>query len=304
MSKFPSTPLLRRGWLLRAGMWLLSLAVLPMATARAADDYVLGADSQRQPGVLEGTVTKKRWVSEKIFPGTERDFWVYVPQQYKGTEPAALLVLQDGGAYVDPQGQFRTTIVLDNLIHQGAIPVTIAVFINPGQIPATAEGQKPRANRSFEYDTLSDQYARFLLEELLPEVGRELKLTADPAHRVIGGISSGAICAFTAAWERPDAFGKVLSHVGSYTNIRGGHVYPSLIRKTERKPIRIFLQEGSNDLDNLHGSWPLANQEMAAAFKFAGYDYRFEYGDGGHNGKHGGALMPESLRWLWREHRK
>jgi enterochelin esterase-like enzyme len=285
-------------------MWLLSLAVLPMATARAADDYVLGADSQRQPGVPEGTVTKKRWVSEKIFPGTERDFWVYVPQQYKGTEPAALLVLQDGGAYVDPQGQFRTTIVLDNLIHQGAIPVTIAVFINPGQIPATVEGQKPRANRSFEYDTLSDQYARFLLEELLPEVGRELKLTADPAHRVIGGISSGAICAFTAAWERPDAFGKVLSHVGSYTNIRGGHVYPSLIRKTERKPIRIFLQEGSNDLDNLHGSWPLANQEMAAAFKFAGYDYRFEYGDGGHNGKHGGALMPESLRWLWREHRK
>jgi enterochelin esterase family protein len=135
-------------------------------------------------------------------------------------------------------------------------------------------------------------------------VGRELKLTADPVHRVIGGISSGAICAFTAAWERPDAFGKVLSHVGSYTNIRGGHVYPSLIRKTERKPIRIFLQEGSNDLDNLHGSWPLANQEMAAAFKFAGYDYRFEYGDGGHNGKHGGALMPESLRWLWREHRK
>jgi enterochelin esterase-like enzyme len=192
-------------------MWLLSLAVLPMATARAADDYVLGADSQRQPGVPEGTVTKKRWVSEKIFPGTERDFWVYVPQQYKGTEPAALLVLQDGGAYVDPQGQFRTTIVLDNLIHQGAIPVTIAVFINPGQIPATAEGQKPRANRSFEYDTLSDQYARFLLEELLPEVGRELKLTADPVHRVIGGISSGAICAFTAAWERPDAFGKVLS---------------------------------------------------------------------------------------------
>jgi enterochelin esterase-like enzyme len=285
-------------------MWLLSLAVLPMATARAADDYVLGADSQRQPGVPEGTVTKKRWVSEKIFPGTERDFWVYVPQQYKGTEPAALLVLQDGGAYVDPQGQFRTTIVLDNLIHQGAIPVTIAVFINPGQIPATVEGQKPRANRSFEYDTLSDQYARFLLEELLPEVGRELKLTADPAHRVIGGISSGAICAFTAAWERPEAFGKVLSHVGSYTNIRGGHVYPSLIRKTERKPIRIFLQEGSNDLDNLHGSWPLANQEMAAAFKFAGYDYRFEYGDGGHNGKHGGALMPESLRWLWREHRK
>ena len=285
-------------------MWLLSLAVFPVTTARAADDYVLGADSQRQPGVPEGTVTKKRWVSEKIFPGTERDFWVYVPQQYKGTEPAALLVLQDGGAYVDPQGQFRTTIVLDNLIHQGAIPVTIAVFINPGQIPATVEGQKPRANRSFEYDTLSDQYARFLLEELLPEVGRELKLTADPAHRVIGGISSGAICAFTAAWERPDAFGKVLSHVGSYTNIRGGHVYPSLIRKTERKPIRIFLQEGSNDLDNLHGSWPLANQEMAAAFKFAGYDYRFEYGDGGHNGKHGGALMPESLRWLWREHRK
>ncbi|MFM7162187.1 MAG: alpha/beta hydrolase [Planctomycetaceae bacterium] len=300
----PNSLFARRGSLLGAAMWLLSLVLLPANGAVAADDYVLGADSQRQPGVPEGTVTKKRWVSEKIFPGTERDFWVYVPQQYKPTEPAALLVLQDGGAYVDPQGQFRTTIVLDNLIHQGAIPVTIAVFINPGQIPATAEGQKPRANRSFEYDTLSDQYARFLLEELLPEVGREFKLTTNPADRVIGGISSGAICAFTVAWERPEAFGKVLSHVGSYTNIRGGHVYPSLIRKTERKPVRIFLQEGSNDLDNLHGSWPLANQEMAAAFKFAGYDYRFEYGDGGHNGKHGGALMPESLRWLWREHRK
>jgi len=294
----------RAGRWIGSSLWLAGLVLACCQTLFAADDYVLGPDSQRQAGVPEGTVTKKRWVSEKIFPGTERDFWVYVPQQYTGNEPAALLVLQDGGAYVDPQGQFRTTIVLDNLIHQGALPVTVAVFISPGQIAPAVAGQKPRQNRSFEYDTLSDQYVRFLLDELLPEVGRELKISTDPAQRAIGGISSGAICAFTAAWERPDAFGKVLSHVGSYTNIRGGHVYPSLIRKTERKPIRIFLQEGSNDLDNLHGSWPLANQEMAAAFKFAGYDYRFEYGDGGHNGKHGGALLPESLRWLWREHKR
>jgi enterochelin esterase family protein len=143
-----------------------------------------------------------------------------------------------------------------------------------------------------------------LIEEILPEVAIEYNLTTDPNGRALCGISSGGICAFTAAWERPEAFGKVLSQVGSFTNIRGGHVYPSLIRKTERKPIRVFLQDGSHDLDNMHGNWPLANQEMAAALKFAGYDYKFEFGDGGHNGKHGGAILPDSLRWLWRDYPK
>jgi enterochelin esterase family protein len=191
--------------------------------------------------------------------------------------------------------------VFDNLIHKKEMPLTVGIFINPGAVPAAVQGAQPRSNRSFEYDTLNDQYVRFLEQEILPEVGKKLQLRQDAAGRAICGISSGGICAFTAAWQRPDLFSKVLSHVGSFTNIRGGDVYPGIVRKTEAKPIRVFLQDGSNDLDNLHGSWPLANQSMAAALKFAKYDYRFEYGDGGHNGKHGGAILPESLRWLWRD---
>lgn len=138
---------------------------------------------------------------------------------------------------------------------------------------------------------------------MLPEVGRKYNLTKDPEGRAVCGVSSGGICAFTVAWERPDQFRKVMSHIGSFTNIRGGHVYPALIRKTPPKSLRIFLQDGSNDLDNAHGNWPLANQQMAAALKFANYDYRFEFGDGGHTHKHGGSLLPDSLRWLWRGYR-
>ncbi|MBI2825298.1 MAG: esterase family protein [Planctomycetia bacterium] len=283
---------------------LLALLVIAFAatTARAAD-YQLGPDSQRHEGVPRGQVTQHYWKS-KIFPGTERDYWVYVPAQYKPEAPACVMVFQDGKNYVNEEGQFRVPIVFDNLIHKGEVPVTIGIFINPGVIPPTSGDGKPEANRSFEYDSLSDQYARFLLEEMLPEVAKEYKLVDSAAGRAICGISSGGICSWTVAWERPDAFSKVLSHVGSFTNIRGGHVYPALIRKTEKKPIRIFMQDGSGDLDNAHGNWPLANQEMAAALRFAGYDYRFEYGDGGHNGKHGGAILPESLRWLWRDYAK
>ncbi|MDP6468554.1 MAG: alpha/beta hydrolase-fold protein, partial [Pirellulaceae bacterium] len=225
---------------------------------------------------------------------------VYVPQQYDATRPACVMVFQDGRNYVNEKGQFRTTVVFDNLIHQKAMPVTIGIFINPGVIPASDNQAEPRRNRSFEYDSLSDLYARFLLEEILPAVGKDYNLTDDPECRAIGGISSGGICAWTVAWQRPDAFRKVLSHVGSFTNIRGGHVYPALIRKTERKPIRAFLQGGENDLDNLHGHWPLANRQMAAALKFSKYDYEFVMGTEGHNGKHGGAILPESLKWLWR----
>jgi enterochelin esterase family protein len=275
------------------------LVLLPMPLA-AADDYQLGPDSMRQPGVPKGTVTLHNWKSD-IFPGTVRDYRVYVPAQYDGKTPACVMVFQDGANYANETGQFRVPVVFDNLIHKKEIPVTIGIFINPGMVPPADPKQKPRGNRSFEYDTLSDQYARFLEKEILPEVGKEYKLRQDAAGRAIGGISSGGICAFTVAWERPDLFSKVLSHVGSFTNIRGGDVYPGIIRKTERKPIRVFLQDGSGDLDNLHGNWPLANQQMAAALKFAGYDYQFVFGDGGHNGKHGGAILPESLRWLWRE---
>jgi enterochelin esterase-like enzyme len=271
---------------------------LASTSAFGADDYKHGPDSERQAGVPEGTVTKHHWTS-KTFPGTERDYWVYVPKQYDGSKPAAVMVFQDGGNYVDDKKDFRVPIVFDNLIHKGEMPVTIGIFINPGAVPPAGDG-KPRVNRSFEYDSLSPQYADFLLKEILPEVGKSYKLSTKPEERAICGISSGGICAWTVAWEKPEAFGKVLSHVGSFTNIRGGHVYPALIRKTEAKPIRVYLQDGSGDLDNVHGNWPLANQEMASALKFAGYDYRFDYGDGAHNGKHGGAVLPDALRWLWR----
>ena len=280
---------------------VFAMAFVATAPVWAVDDYKLGPDSEVQKGVPAGKVTQHRWTS-KVFPATERDYWVYVPAQYDGSKPACVMVFQDGGSYQDNTKSFRVPIVFDNLIHRGEMPVTIGIFINPGNVPATEPKGSPLANRSFEYDTPSDQYARFLLEEILPAVGKDYKLTDDPNGRAICGISSGGICAFTVAWERPDQFRKVLSHVGSFTNIRGGHVYPALIRKTEHKPIRVFLQDGSGDLDNAHGNWPLANQEMAAALKFAGYDYKFEYGDGGHNGKHGGAILPDSLRWLWRDY--
>jgi len=281
-----------------------SLALLIALPALAADDYKLGPDSMEQPNVPKGKVLKQEPWKSKIFDGTVRDWWIYVPEQYDGKAPASVMVFQDGGGYVSDKGQHRVPTVFDNLIHKKEMPVTIGIFLQPGNIPAADKDQKPRSNRSFEYDTLSDQYARFLEKEILPEVAKKYTLREDAAGRAICGISSGGICAFTVAWERPDLFSKVLSHVGSFTNIRGGDVYPGMIRKTEKKPIRVFLQDGSGDLDNLHGSWPLANQQMAAALKFAKYDYKFEYGDGGHNGKHGGAILPDSLRWLWREQDK
>lgn len=283
--------------------WTL-LLILPAAVWGGDEEYKLGPDSQRQEGVPVGKVTDHEWKSQ-VFPGTVRRYSVYVPAQYTGKEPAAVMVFQDGHSYVNEKGKFRAPIVMDNLIHKKEMPVTIGIFIDPGHKKETLpekRGWDPRPeNRSFEYDTLSDQYARFLLEEILPEVGKTYKLTDDPDRRAICGISSGGICAWTVAWERPDQFRKVLSHVGSFTNIRGGHVYHALIRKTPKKPIRVFLQDGSGDLDNEHGNWPLANQEMAAALKFAKYDSEFVYGTGGHNDTHGAAILPDSMRWLWRE---
>jgi enterochelin esterase-like enzyme len=281
--------------------WSIVIVWAAMGLAPAADNYTLGPDSQPKPGVPQGTLTQHTWNS-KIFPGTTREYQVYIPKQYDGKTPACVMVFQDGANYAHPERQFRVPVVFDNLIHEGAMPVTVGIFINPGTYPAAgAKNKGGRSNRSFEYDTLSDQYARFLEEEILPEVGKSVKLRNDAAGRAICGISSGGICAFTVAWERPDLFSKVLSHVGSFTNIRGGDAYPGMIRKTERKPIRVFLQDGENDLDNLHGSWPLGNLSMAAALKFMDYDYKFVFGDGGHNGKHGGVILPDSLRWLWRD---
>ncbi|TWU06901.1 enterobactin/ferric enterobactin esterase [Symmachiella macrocystis] len=285
---------------------LLPLAAVCLITASMAaaaeEEYKLGPDSMVQEGVPQGTVTKGTWTSDKVFPGTVRDYWIYVPKQYDPQKPACVMVFQDGKWYVNTEQQFRVPTVFDNLIHKGEMPVTIGIFLNPGTFPAAKPEGKPKSNRSFEYDTLSDQYARFLLEEILPAVGKDYNLTDDPNGRAIGGISSGGICAWTVAWERPDAFRKVLSHVGSFTNIRGGHDYQAQIRKTDPKPIRIFMQDGEKDLDNIHGNWPLANQQLAKSLAFKEYDYKFVYGTGAHNGIHGGAILPESLRWLWRDY--
>jgi enterochelin esterase family protein len=282
-----------------------TLAAFPLflaaGFAAAADDYKLGPDSQPKPDVPQGEVTKHTW-SSQVFPGTVRDYWVYVPKQYKPDgPPACVMVFQDGGGYQSRTGAWRVPVVFDNLIAAGEMPVTVGLFINPGVIPTTDPKREPRRNRSFEYDTLSDQYATFLEKEMLPELGKRVRLRTDPASRAVCGASSGGICSFTAAWQRPDLFGKVLSTIGSFTNIRGGDVYPGMIRKTERKPIRVFLQDGCNDLDNLHGSWPLGNLQMAAALRYMNYDYKFVYGDGAHTSRHGAAILPDALRWLWRD---
>jgi enterochelin esterase family protein len=270
-----------------------------------ADDtkYQLGPDSKVKSGVPQGTVTQHEWLNSKVFKGTKRRYSVYVPAQYRKGKPAALMVFQDGHAYESLNGHFRVPIVFDNLIHEGAMPPTIAVFIDPGthdEMPKKRGWEPTPSNRSYEYDSLSSEYATFLTDEILKQVEGQYSITKNPKLRAIGGISSGGICAFTVAWERPELFAKVLSHIGSFVNIRGGHHYAAMIRKTDAKPIRVFLQGGSNDIDNEHGNWPLANQQMAKSLAYKAYDFKFVYGEGTHNGAHGGAILPESLRWLWR----
>lgn len=278
---------------------LICLVGNPAIAQQPNEPYKLGPDSEVRKGVPEGKITHHTWTSQ-VFEGTTREYSVYVPAQYKG-EPAKVMVFQDGHAYVDRKGQFRVPVVLDNLIHKGDLPIIVGVFINPGHKGHKAPETPWKANnRSFEYDTLSDQYSKLLLDEILPEVGQTVRLSDKAEDRAICGISSGGICAFTVAWERPDAFHKVLSHVGSFTNIRGGHDYEARIRKTPNKNIRVFLQDGNKDLDNEHGNWWLGNLQMEASLKFKKYDHKFVGGEGGHNGIHGGAILPDSLRWLWR----
>jgi enterochelin esterase-like enzyme len=267
----------------------------------AADDFKLHQLAVEKPDMPRGTVKKMEPWASKIYEGTTRDWSVYVPAQYRAEKPACLMVFQDGHDYVNPKGNWRVPAVFDNLIARGDMPVTLAIFINPGH---NGSYQPPSpwkvSNRSIEYDTLGDRYSRFLLEEIIPEVEKDYRITDSPAGRAIGGASSGGICAFTAAWERPDKFGKVFSTIGSFTNIRGGHAYPYLIRVTERKPIRVFLQDGRNDLDNPFGNWPLANEMMVAALKYMNYEVEFVQGEGGHNSKHGGSIFPDAMKWLWR----
>ena len=275
---------------------LLSLLAWTLAVplTRAADDYKPGPDSLPQPGVPLGTVTKHSFTNSGIFPGTARDYWVYVPAQYDPAKPACLMVFQDGLLW-------NATNVFNNLIHKKEIPVIIGVFVQPGVVPALSTNALPRFNRSFEYDSLGERYALFLIEELLPEVRKNYHLSTNPSDCAIAGSSSGGICAFTAAWERPDAFRRVFSSIGSFTDLRGGNVYPALIRKTEPKPLRVFLQDGSGDLNIYSGSWWIANQDVLSALQFAGYAVTNVWGDGAHSGKHATAIFPDALRWLWQD---
>ncbi|WP_442507005.1 alpha/beta hydrolase [Novipirellula sp. SH528] len=287
-------------YLVTPAMLALALCAQPVT----AEDYQHGPDSQPNDAVPHGKVTQHAWDSSKVFEGTRRRYSVYVPAQYDGKTPAALMVFQDGHAFEGTKGDFRVPVVFDNLIAKGQMPVTIAVMIDPGHKGELAEkrGWSPRpSNRSFEYDTVSGDYAEFLLTEILPEVEKDYRISKNPKMRAICGNSSGGICAFSVAWHRPDQFQKVLSHIGSFVDLRGGHNYPPMIRKADKKPIRVFLQDGENDLDNQFGNWPLANRQMGKALAFKDYDYKLVFGSEAHNGKHGGAIFPDSLRWLWRD---
>ncbi len=266
------------------------------------EEYQLGPNSQSYEGIPSGTLTQHTWKST-IYPNTTRDYYVYVPAQYDASQPAALMVFQDGHTYVKADGDFRVPTVFDNLISQGKMPVTLGLFVNPGHSLDSLPPANPwkATNRSREYDEVSDNYGRFLQEELIPELKKRYNISDDPTMRAIAGISSGGICAFTAAWFYPEHFHKVMSHIGSFTDIRGGHNYPSMIRKQEKKELRVFMQDGSQDLNNEHGNWWLANLQMESALQYRRYDYRFVEGTGGHSGNHGGAILPESLAWLWRD---
>ena len=286
-----------------AGHWRYEADGSPRAMGQY-EDYPTNVEEKKQPGVPAGTLTQMPSWRSKIFDGTSRDWWVYVPAGATPGKPLAVMVFQDGGG---PKNWIPT--VFDNMIAKGEIPPTVGIFINPG----TFDGG--RSNRSVEYDTLSDKYARFLIDEILPEVGKMATLTQNPDERLIFGVSSGGICAFTVAWEHPEAFRKVATGVGSFVNLQGGpsgigggHNYPILIRKSvgndktiPPKPLRVYLTDGANDLDNPFGNWPLANQYMAKSLAWAGYDYKFVYGNGFHGGRYSQYLMPDILRWLWRK---
>jgi enterochelin esterase family protein len=305
-----------------ACLLLTVMSTVLLSSAFAADEkekkpkkdpdagYVPGPDSMTHEGVPQGQLIKNHMKDCKTYPGIERDWWIYVPAQYDATKPACLLVFQDGGGYIDRNGGMRMLNVMDNLIHKKQMPVTIGVFINPGD-KQYKPGEAPRkkadgspagaTNRSIEYDTMSDVYSQFLLTELLPQVTSEYNITKDPAGRAIGGSSSGAICAFTVAWNHPDQFRNVVSFIGSYTNIRGGDKYPEIVKTSERKDLRIYQQDGKNDVVNQFGSWWEANNKMADILQEKGYDHIFVTGEGAHNGKHAAMLMPDAIRWIFRD---
>ncbi|MCA9131683.1 MAG: gluconolactonase [Planctomycetales bacterium] len=281
--------------------WLSTFALLSTAWAVAQEEsqVPLPREAEVQEGIPAGKVEGPFMLASKIYPGTEREYWLYIPAQYDPQKPACVMIVQDG---MQRALGWHLPTVCDNLIHAQEMPVTIGIFVSPGEVPATQPNAQPRYNRSFEYDALGDRYARFLLEELLPEVSKKYSLSTDPNDRSLAGASSGGICAFNAAWERPDAFRRVISTIGTFVGLRGGDQFPTLVRKVEPKPLRIFLQDGSNDLNIYAGDWWLANQSMLSALQWAGYDVRHAWDDGGHSVLHSAAIMPDALRWLWRDY--
>jgi enterochelin esterase family protein len=253
-------------------------------------------EAEATTGIPAGTVTSGSYGPSSIYPGNIYSYSVYHPAPRTSGAPASLLVVLDGD---DTNEKVRVTTVLDNIIAHAEIPPVVGVFVNPGNLGPGLPIYGGHGNRSVEYDSLGDTYAQFLLTELLPHATRGLNITDDPAMRAVFGVSSGAAAAFTVAWEQPNRFGCVLSAIGSFTDIRGADRYPTLIRRHDPKPIKVFLQSGENDLDTIFGSWPIANKSMAAALAYRDYEYRFEYGDGGHSLDHMAELFPDALRWLW-----
>ncbi|MGC4053833.1 MAG: alpha/beta hydrolase-fold protein [Paludibaculum sp.] len=276
--------------------------------------YHLGPDSMPQEGVPKGEIRGPFTLPSEAYPGTQHTYWVYVPAQYDPAVPASLMVFNDGQAFMNAEGDARAQNVMDNLIFRREIPVMIGVFINPGRRPDQPEPNAKEwgdrtTNRPTEYNTLDDKYARVIVDELMPVLNKNYNISKDPEQRGIGGASSGAIAAFTVAWERPNEFRKVLSVVGSFVNLRGGHVYPDLILKADRKPIRIFLQDGRNDNRGLRQDgtydekrdWFYQNVRMMKALTAKGYDVNYTWGINRHGQKMGGPILPEMMRWLWRD---
>ena len=259
-------------------------------------------ESYEQSGVPQGKLSDKIVHTSRIYPDMQTNYWIYVPAQYDPKTAAALMVWQDGEGHINRNGPARTLNVIDNLIYRKKIPVMIQVFISPGTV-----GEKRM--RSIEYDTVDDTYTRFLREEILADVAKQYNLRTDSYSRGIAGSSSGGICAFNAAWFHPELFSRVLSRIGSFTSIQwhpgvieGGNVYPFKIRKEPHRNIRVWLQDGLNDLENEHGSWPLQNIEMANSLKMKDYDFHLSFGTGTHNGAHGNSEAPIELAWLWRDY--
>jgi gluconolactonase len=289
-------------------MRLLVLSLLFAATLLHAEDYVLGPDSQPQSGVPKGVVSKYELKPGVFYPGTPHKYAIYVPAQYDATKPAPFMIFLDGSGYLN--NGVRVQVVFDNLIAKHQLPPLIGIFVDPGVLPTVSNSAQNRFERVFEYDSLTDRYSRFLLEELIPEVAKKYNLSKDPNDHALSGVSTGAVGAFMAAWNRPDQFHRVLSFIGTFVAMKGADELPALIRKTEPKPIRIFLQDGTNDHivpgqpygTFFAGSWPINNQVMYEAFQFAGYDAKLVLGSEGHNMKQGGAIIPEALRWLWRDY--